>query len=603
MCGIAGWAFDGPCRYGAGDLRRMAETLRHRGPDGFGTFLDPESGVALASTRLSIIDLSASGAQPMRSDGGGVVLVYNGEVYNHVALRTELESLGYRFRSRCDTEVVLRAFEAWGEKCVERLHGMFAFAAWSARTRTLLLARDQMGVKPLYFWLPPNRAGLVFASEVKAFLELPEFRAEVDEASVQEFLEFGYAFSSNRTILKGVFKVLPGHTMKVTAGHVGEPVRYFRPEVEAAARLGGREELEEELHEVLTRVVAEQLVADVPVGLLLSGGVDSGIISALAARKATVRTFTMAFAGSDVDERPHARVVSRHIGSEHQEVLIRPGDLTTGLEESARHLDDLFGDWGLITTRLLYQRCREQGIKVVIVGEGADELFGGYPSFRLAGPAGKNPSWMRLFQLYRHYAGRRHGTRFRAFRTIMKEHLAETQGDLFGAVRLFETRNQLPNNYVMKVDKASMSVSVEARVPFLDPRVATLAYRIPREYLMDGDREKALLRSMAERFGLLPPAVAWRPKYGASIAASWMDHSALVRGYARRVILDESGWVDDLGLRHAMTAYFDTGRQGYPAPWAISIFRNLAWRLLLLSLWSRHYLRGADQPPVARVPA
>jgi asparagine synthase (glutamine-hydrolysing) len=208
---------------------------------------------------------------------------------------------------------------------------------------------------------------------------------------------------------------------------------------------------------------------------------------------------------------------------------------------------------------------------------------------------------MRLFQLYRHYAGRRHGTRLRAFRSIIKEHLAETQGDLFGAVRLFETRNQLPNNYVMKVDKASMSVSAEARVPFLDPRVAALAYRIPREYLLDGDREKALLRSMAERFGLLPPAVAWRPKYGASIAASWMDHSELVRGYARRVILEESRWVDDVGLRHAMTAYFDTGRHGYPAPWAISIFRNLAWRLLLLCLWSRHYLQEPGQRPMARV--
>lgn len=602
MCGIAGWAFHGPSRFGADELRRMGEALRHRGPDDSGTFLDPEAGVALASTRLSIIDLSASGAQPMRSDCGEIVLVYNGEVYNHAALRTELESLGHRFRSRCDTEVVLRAFEAWGDKCVERLHGMFAFAAWSTRTRTLLLARDQMGVKPLYFWRLPNRTEVVFASEVKAFLDLPGFRAEVDEASVREFLEFGYTFSGNRTILKGVFKLQPGHTMKVTAGCVGEPVGYFRPDVGAAARPGGREELEEELHEVLTRVVAEQLVADVPVGLLLSGGVDSGVIAALAARKTTVRTFTMAFAGSDVDERSHARVVSRHIGSEHQEFLIRPEDLTMGLEESARHLDDLFGDWGLITTRLLYQRCREQGMKVVIVGEGADELFGGYSSFRLASSVERSPNWVRLFQLYRNYAGRRYGTRFRAFRTVMKEHLAETQGDLFGAVRLFETRNQLPNNYVMKVDKASMSMSVEARVPFLDPRVATLAYRIPREYLMDGDREKALLRSMAERFGLLPPAVAWRPKYGASIAASWMDHSELMRGYARQVILDESDWAHDLGLRRAMTAYFDAGRQGYPAPWSISIFRNLAWRLLLLCLWSRHYLRDRGQRPMARVP-
>ena len=603
MCGIAGWAFDGPSRYGKPELQRMVELLRHRGPDGSGIFHEPEFGVGLASTRLSIIDLSASGAQPMRSDGGEIVLVYNGEVYNHAALRTELESLGYRFRSRCDTEVVLRAFEAWGDKCVERLHGMFAFAAWSTRTRTLLLARDQMGVKPLYFWCPPGQPGLVFASEVKAFLDLPGFRAEVDKTSLQEFLEFGYTFSGNRTILKGVFKLLPGHTMTVTAGRVGQPMRYFHPQLEPEIPRRGRRDLEEELHEVLTHVVGEQLVADVPVGLLLSGGVDSGVIAALAARKTRVRTFTMAFAASEVDERSHARAVSRHIGSEHQELLIRPEDLTTGLEESARYLDDLFGDWGLITTRLLYQRCREQGIKVVIVGEGADELFGGYPSFRLAGPSARTAGWLRLFQMYRHYAGRRRGRCFRAFRSVMKEHLTETHGNLFGAVRLFETRNQLPNNYVMKVDKASMATSTEARVPFLDPRIAALAYRIPLEYLINGAQEKALLRSMAERFGLLPAAVAWRPKYGASIAASWMDQSALVHDYARRVILDTNGWVDELGLRGAMTAYFDTGRQGYPPPWGISIFRNLAWRLLLLCLWSSHYLKEAGQFSDLPVPA
>jgi asparagine synthase (glutamine-hydrolysing) len=384
--------------------------------------------------------------------------------------------------------------------------------------------------------------------------------------------------------------------LKVTAGRIGEAVRYFRPVVVGpSAGQVRREELEEELYDVLSHVVSEQLVADVPVGLLLSGGVDSGVIAALAAKSAKIRTFTMGFAGSDVDERSHARVVSRHIGSDHQEILISPEDVTTGLEESARYLDDLFADWGLVTTRLLYRRCRDEGIKVVIVGEGADELFGGYPSFRLACSPRRGASLMRLFQLYRHYAGRRHGSRFRAFRSVMKNHLAETEGDLFGAVRLFESRNQLPNNYVMKVDKASMSVSTEARVPFLDPRVATLAYRIPREYLMVGSQDKTLLRSMAERFRLLPRTVTGRPKYGASIAASWMDDSEPLRRYARQVILDGRGWVDDLGLRSAMTAYFDAGRRGYPAPWAISIFRNLAWRLLLLCLWARHYLEDRDR--------
>jgi asparagine synthase (glutamine-hydrolysing) len=345
------------------------------------------------------------------------------------------------------------------------------------------------------------------------------------------------------------------------------------------------------LYDTLAEVVAQHLVADVPVGLLLSGGLDSSITAALAARQARITTISMGFADSTLDERPFARVVAAHIGSDHREVTIDPQSISDELEEVAWYFDDLFADWGTVSTRLLYKKCREMGLKVVLVGEGSDELFGGYPVFetaqRLRGPV----TW-RMFQLYRLYSGRRYGGHFPAFARIMRTHLAEADGDWFHAVRLFELRNQLPNNYVMKVDKASMSVSVEARAPFLDRRVAAQACAIPVDQLLGAGGPKALLRSMAERFTLLPAAIARRPKTGASMAASWMDESVRFRAYARHVILDREGWVDRLGLRGAMTDYFNGTRDGYAFPRAISIFSNLAWRLLLLNLWARRYVRA-----------
>jgi asparagine synthase (glutamine-hydrolysing) len=268
------------------------------------------------------------------------------------------------------------------------------------------------------------------------------------------------------------------------------------------------------------------------------------------------------------------------------------------------YFDDLFGDWGLVTTRLLYRRCRDEGIRVVIVGEGADELFGGYSTF----PAARSgrpfvPTSWTLFQLYRCYAGRRYGRLFGPFQRRMREYLAAAAGDLFAAVRLFESRDQLPNNYVMKVDKASMSVSVEARVPYLDPRVAALAYRIPGDQLRHNGMEKHVLRSIAERHSLLPPEIIRRRKFGAAIATSWMDASRSFRAFAHDVILDRSSyWTDALGLRRAMTQYFHAGRTGYPFPSPLSVFRNVAWRLMLLCLWSRHYLgyRETDGAAFAR---
>jgi len=339
----------------------------------------------------------------------------------------------------------------------------------------------------------------------------------------------------------------------------------------------------------LSEVVREHLVADVPVGLLLSGGLDSSLVAALAARDTQVTTVSMGFAESAIDERAFARTVAGYIGSEHHEVLIHHREVVEDLADVVWYFDDLFADWGTVSTRMLYKKCRDQGIKVVLVGEGSDEIFGGYSIFGAAQQL-RGPTVWRLFQLYRRYAGRRYGGQFAAFAAIMRTYLAQCGGNMFDAVRLFESRNQLPNNYVMKVDKASMSVSVEARAPYLDRRVADIAYSIPADFLLAEGTDKFILRRMAERHQLLPPEITRRPKTGASMAASWMDDSVEFRRYARDVILAREGWVDQLGLRNAMTDFFDGRRKGYPFPRAISIFSNLAWRLLLLNLWSRKYL-------------
>jgi len=589
MCGIAGWSLKQGVSRDDLELVAMADAIEHRGPDDRGYFYDREHGVAFAHNRLSIIDLSPAGHQPMASEDGRFVLSYNGELYNFLELRTELEKLGHPFHSRTDSEVVLRSFIQWGPACLDRFNGMFAFAIWSAGDGKLLLARDPLGMKPLYYATLPGDQGFVFASEIKAFLALPDFKVRINRDALEQFLEFGYTFDDHATSLEGVFKLPPGHSMEVVEGVAHQPRPFFTPPAPAANDTREERDREQELYETLSEVVSQHLIADVPVGLLLSGGLDSSVVAALAARHTRITTISMGFAESKIDERPYARSVANHIGSDHREITIHPHEISEGLEEIAWYFDDLFADWGTVSTRLMYKKCREAGIKVVLVGEGSDELFGGYAIFDAALRA-RGPMTWKLFQLYRRYAGRRYGSYFAKYAAIMRRYLGESNGDLFSAVRLFESRNQLPNNYVMKVDKASMSVSVEARAPFLDRRVAELAYRTPADCLLKEGANKHLLRSMAERFELLPLETTRREKFGASIAASWMDESQKFREYARQVILDRNGWVDELGLRAPMTDYFNGTRAGYAFPRAISLFSNLAWRLLLLNLWSRRYV-------------
>ena len=588
MCGIAGWLYATGSEPAPESLARMAQAIRHRGPDDEGFFRDGSAGLALAHRRLCIIDLSSASHQPMVDAASGVVLAYNGELYNFHALRRELQALGHAFNSAGDTEVLLRSYLQWGMDCLPRLAGMFAFALWDPRDATLHLARDAMGMKPLYF--APSTHGVAFASEVKAFLQLPGFVGRPDTVGLQQFLEFGYVFEEGRTSLQGVQKLAPGQRLALRGGKVVERVTWFTPAAPDVADRRDEGERVAELTATLGQVVTEHLIADVPVGMLLSGGLDSSVLAALAARQGPLTTICMGFGGSDVDERAHARQVAEHIGSRHIDVLITPQEVMAEVQSGAWVFDDLFADWGTISTRLLYRRCREMGLKVVLVGEGADELFGGYDVFRQ--PPGMG-LWQQ-FRLYQRYAGRRHGKLFGPFREAMADYLAAGQGDAFHAVRLFESRRQLPNQYVMKVDKASMAESVEARAPFLDRRVADLAYRTPKEWLLRGGENKYLLRALGRQNSLLPQSISGRRKFGAPLAASWMDDDPEFRAFARGLILAKGSQTDQLALAPAMREYFCNGKAGYAWPSAVSVFRNLAWRLLLLELWAARYLASSQ---------
>jgi asparagine synthase (glutamine-hydrolysing) len=585
MCAIAGWMLAPGHELPIDRLRAMADLLRHRGPDDSGEYHDPSCGIALAHRRLSIIDLAQTSHQPMVDATSGVVLIYNGELYNFRELRAELVRLGHEFLSPGDTEVVLRSFLEWGPACFARFAGMFAIALWDARTRTLHFARDALGMKPLYYL--PRSDGVIFASELKAFQALGNFESEVDKSALSQYLEFGYVFEAGRTMFRGVHKLEPGRRLEWRDGRKVLDQAWFEPPAPDADDRRGEIERLTELGLVMDQVVAQHLIADVPVGLLLSGGLDSSLIGALAAKHCPLLTISMGFDQSGVDERKNGRAVSDFIGSKHLEVLITADEVKHEAMKGAWVFDDLFADWGTITTRLLYRRCREQGIKVILVGEGADELFGGYDIFQTTGGLGL---WQQ-FRLYQRYSGRRSGRLFGPFRKVFREYLDAGHGDAFHAIRLFETRRQLPNQYVMKVDKASMAESVEARAPYLDRRVAEIAMRTPAEWLLRNGENKYLLRALGRQGQLLPDVASGRPKFGAPLAADWMDSDPRFRSFARERVLG-GRWGAQVGLRSAMTSYFNNGRSGFGFPHPISIFRNIAWRLLLLELWSDHYFKA-----------
>src|SRR6185503_16215738 len=377
MCGITGyWVRRGDPAPWLADIAAAVESLRRRGPDDHGTWVRPGGRVALGHTRLSILDLSPLGHQPMHSHDGSIAMVFNGEVYNFAAIRSELEALGHRFRSSGDSEVILAAFLEWGVAAVDRFIGMFAIALWDERSRRLTLLRDRMGVKPLYYaW---NGTALWFGSELKALRAHDAWEQRIDREALAEYLQYGYV-SAPRAIYEDVRKLLPGHWLEL--GEVGEPVahRYWSPPLEASALEASEPELERQLEHLLIDAFRYRMISDVPLGVFLSGGIDSSLVAAVLKVHGggELRTFTIGFDDPRFDESARAREVARHLGTRHTERILTGADMREVLTDWADLFDEPFGDSSGVPTYLVSKLAREH-VKVALSADGGDELFHGY---------------------------------------------------------------------------------------------------------------------------------------------------------------------------------------------------------------------------------
>jgi asparagine synthase (glutamine-hydrolysing) len=611
VCGICGIASTRG-RLDRDRLAGMSATLRHRGPDSDGAFVD--GGVGLATRRLAIIDLER-GDQPISNEDSSCTVVQNGEIYNYAELTRELERAGHRFRTRSDTETLVHAYEQWGLGFAERLRGMFACAIWDAPRHRLVLARDRFGIKPLAYRVDGDE--IAFASELDA---LP--RGELDLDALEAFLATN-TVPTPLSIFREIRKLPPGHLLTWTDGDVSLE-RYARPGP-LPVRDADEAELVEECRARLADSVRAHLVADVPVGVLLSGGVDSGALAALAAQETTepVRTFSIGFEEQSFDELAGARAVSERYGTRHRELVLRP-DAALLLPALADAFDEPFADSSALPTYLV-SRLAAEDVKVALSGEGGDELFGGYYTYaadllaeRVGGaaslvrpvvdrlpsstqrasfdyrakrfvraahlpPLERHLGWKTIFSpdARAELTGRRHGW---DPESLDRARFAETEGhELLARLQDVDTGGYLADDLLVKTDRASMAWSLETRVPFLDTVVAGFAFSLPASQKVRGLAKKRLLRRAVEP--LLPREIVHGRKRGFSIpAAAWLRGE--LEPFARETL-------------SAATVR----RQGYLRPEAVTsvLDRHLAgredlsrqlWGLLSFTLWFERHVEG-----------
>ena len=642
MCGIAGVM--GPS---AGDerlLTAMADPIRHRGPDAGGVWADAEAGIGLAHRRLAIVDLSPHGAQPMASASGRFVLSFNGEIYNHTALRTELDGLGATppggWRGHSDTETLAEAIACWGlDATLERATGMFALALWDRETRTLSLVRDRFGEKPLYYgWVGRD---LVFASELKAIRAHPGFDAAIDREAVAALCARSY-IPAPRSIYRGIFKLPPGCILEITPsatprveppqiGKRGQGLslrRYY--DYAAVVENGLRQPYQSEaealdaVEAALRQAIAGQAVADVPVGAFLSGGIDSSTVVALyqMVSSAPVRTYTIGFTEAGYDEAPHARAVAAHLGTEHSELTVTSREAMEAIPLLPAMYDEPFADSSEIPTYLVSHFARSE-VTVALTGDGGDELFGGY-NRHVMGPA----LWRRLAPVpaalralgqplgaipQRWFeplvrsgprgtgAGRiakalKVATSARSADDIYRSFIdqwAHEPSPVLGAgpvpgvpmaldngsaaerMMLADALGYLPDDILCKVDRASMAVSLETRVPFLDHRLAAVAARVPLGMKIDHGTGKLIVRKLLGRY--VPPTLTDRPKAGFGIpVGEWLRGP--LKSWADDLLSEERlrrGGMFDVPLIRRRYAQHQSGhRDSTAALWSILMFES-----------------------------
>jgi len=626
MCGIAGVLEFREGQSVAGHLlEAMGKMIHHRGPDQGATF--QEGPIGLVARRLKIIDLSPAGSQPIPNEDGSIQLVYNGEIFNHEALRRELEVLGHRFRGRCDAEVVVHAYEAWGPRCVERFRGFFAYALWDAPRRQLVLARDRIGIKPLYYVERPDR--FLFGSEIKAILEHPDVPREVDVQSLYHYL--GYEFVPGpATMFRGIRKLPPGSILVVRDGqaelqHYWE-LRFSDTPLDPAT-------LERRIRDGVRDAVHAWMMSDVPEGLFLSGGLDSTAVLAFARETTSgpLPTFTLGYDDPSFSEWEYAREAARYYGTEHREIKVAP--LTPAvIEEAVWHLDEPMTDLSAMPLFLLCKEARRD-VTVCLSGEGGDEVFIGYDRF-IASKAERLyrllPGWLRRgvieplvlrlpdqeqkkgaqVVLRRFIEGARLDPdgghmRWQYFGSPARDReifgpavMRAVDRDRFAPIRralercdssrrldrevFVDTRFTMPDSVLMKVDKMSMAHSLEVRVPLLDHHLVELAATIPPSLKFPGFRTRAIYRRALR--GVLPPRILTRGKQGYSLPLKqWLRHE--LKDYTIRL----------LNGSEAIRAYFD--RDGVNWMIAEHLARranhnHTLWALINVALWHRRFIEG-----------
>ncbi len=623
MCGIVGvWR-----RAAAADpalVARMRDTLQYRGPDDAGLWC--EGPVGFGHRRLSIVDLSPLGHQPMEGEDGRFVICYNGEVFNFGELRRELEARGRRFRGHSDTEVMLAAFGEWGvHAAVGRFVGMFAFALWDRQERALHLVRDRIGIKPLY--VGRTRGGdLLFASELKALAEHPEFSRRIDVAAAAEFVRYGYV-PAPLSIYRDAAKIEPGHILTLTSpgGEWGAATPYWS--LDEVARRGAAEpftgdagEAEAALDELLRDAVRLRMIADVPLGAFLSGGIDSSLVVSLMQAQSSrpVRTFTIGFTESRFDEAAFARRIAQHLGTDHTELVVTPADALAIVPRLPEMFDEPCADSTQIPTYLVSELARRH-VTVSLSGDGGDELFGGYARYRrterawralawmppparrlvawgvraggsLAGPGlqrrlGKVADWLGAASSEAMYerlvVGTAEPTAFVAAGAGnggAVQRLVARGGSLPLPARFMfaDTRVYLPDDLLTKLDRSSMAVSLEGRVPILDHRVVEFAWRLP----IGLRRDKVLLKRLLGRY--VPRPLFDRPKMGFEVPlAVWLRGP--LQGWAADLLASADFGGDGLFIRPAVAAAWRQFTQGG------GVDPLLIWSLVMLETWRRHW--------------
>jgi len=586
VCGFVGIASKAPLQR-VDQLLTMRDTMIHRGPDDAGVFLSQDGRVGLAHRRLAIIDLSPGGHQPMTDIAGEIIIVFNGEIYNYQELRRELESRGHRFRTVSDTEVLIEAYRAWGEDCLAHLNGMFSFCLCDQKSQRLFLARDRAGEKPLFYEYSNGR--FVFASELKALMADPEQPRRLDLDGLEFYLTYGH-IPGSYCILKGIYKLPPAHAMTVDFElHEPRVWQYWQLPAPCNDNTSSMDSMLEELEVLLRDAVKRQLVADVPVGVLLSGGVDSSLVTALAAETSSmpIRTFTITFPGhGSYNEAPYARIVADNFGTQHTELVAEPASVEL-LPKLARQYDEPMCDSSMVPTYLVSNLIR-QHCKVAVGGDGGDELFGGYFNHqwllyqerlrRILPPLIRNVIKSSALHLPVGFRGRNgvlaiggelrdamatsglffdSRTRERLLNPLhekrgllinpetYKAGLCEPERGLPGLGMAADFRMYLPDDILVKVDRASMLNSLEVRAPLLDHRVIEFAFgRVPNHFRVTTKERKILLRKLASR--LLPQHLDLsRPKRGFSLPLrAWFKGDW--GSYVEEVLMDADRDIFDL---------------------------------------------------------